>query len=142
MLQVGRWVGRGVMSPMHHCIYSANVRSWLTGIDQFFIIEERREASPEQSLRPSQAPPVDHCEKFLMKELGATTTTGNNTMVSSVTPKMEVKHIDLSVESVTFSLSKAGLNAVMEKEDQMHVEDKRQIEKVNARNAVEEYTDL
>ena len=47
---------------------------------------KKREASPEQSLRPSQAPPVDHSGKFLMKQLGTTTTTGNNTMVTSVTP--------------------------------------------------------
>ena len=31
-------------------------------------------------------------------------------------PKKQVKHIDLPVESMTFSLSKADLNAVMEKE--------------------------
>ena len=31
-------------------------------------------------------------------------------------PKKQVKHIDLPVESTTFSLSKADLNAVMEKE--------------------------
>ena len=31
-------------------------------------------------------------------------------------PKKTVKHIDLPVESVTFSLSKTDLNAVMEKE--------------------------
>ena len=59
-------------------------------------------------------------------------------MVTSVKPKKQVKHIDLPVESVTFSLSKADLNAVMEKEGQMHAEDKRQIEKANAQNAVEE----
>ena len=60
-------------------------------------------------------------------------------MVTSVTPKMQVKHINLPVESVTFSLSKADLNALMEKEGQMHAKDKRQVEKANARNAVEEY---
>ena len=38
-----------------------------------------------------------------------------------------------------FSLSNAALNAVMEKEGQMHADDKRQIEKAKARNAVEEY---
>ena len=38
-----------------------------------------------------------------------------------------------------FSLSKAALNAVMEIEGQMHADNKRQIEKVNAQNAVEEY---
>ena len=38
-----------------------------------------------------------------------------------------------------FSLSKAALNAVMEKEGQMHADDKRQVEKAKARNAVEEY---
>ena len=31
-------------------------------------------------------------------------------------PKKQVKHIDLPVESVTFSLSRADLNSVMEKE--------------------------
>ena len=31
-------------------------------------------------------------------------------------PKKQVKHIDLPVDSVTFSLSKADLNAVMETE--------------------------
>lgn len=31
-------------------------------------------------------------------------------------PKKQVKHVDLPVESVTFSLSKTDLNAVMEKE--------------------------
>jgi len=69
-----------------------------------------------------------------------------------------VKHVDLPVESVTFSLSKAGLNAVMEKEvseyfcqevmvicivfpvqGEMSAQDKKQIERANARNAVEEY---
>ena len=44
-----------------------------------------------------------------------------------------MKHIDLPVESVTFSLSKADLNVVMEKEGQMHPENKRRIEKENAR---------
>ena len=37
------------------------------------------------------------------------------------------------------SLSNAALNAVMETEGQMHADDKRQVEKAKARNAVEKY---
>ena len=46
----------------------------------------KREASSEQSLRPSQVLQVDHCGKCLMTQLDATTTTGNNIMVTSVSP--------------------------------------------------------
>ena len=64
---------------------------------------KKREASPEQSLRPSQAPPVDQCGKFLMKLLGVITTTGNNTMVTSGSPTTtnhaaEITNIDVYLD--------------------------------------------
>ena len=45
---------------------------------------KKRKASPKQSLRPRQILPADHSGKFLMKQLGATTTIGNTTMVTSI----------------------------------------------------------
>ena len=65
----------------------------------------------KQSLRPSQVPPADHCAKFLMKQLGATTTTGYNTMVTSVNTKATTPDnatgtaLDLDISSIAGSSS-------------------------------------
>jgi len=53
--------------------------------------------------------------------------------------KNRVKTIDLPVESMVHQLSKTALNALVEKENAMVMQDKMEKERADAKNAVEEY---